>query len=1094
MPASDRLVAGGDGTRTRPDTRVSATSEPTGDLRRWTERLRRVALRFLGSPWLFVLIAAVGPFYWGRPWGDFLYGQDSTRLLQPFTFNDSPMIPYSYLDSSTFPVPDFTPYFYIDGTLRVLSDLAVPSWVSERLLLCLFAGLAAAGAVVLCRTIDSVRDRPSVSRAWVLGLVALAYVYNPFTLSITFWHVEGWTLFLAFLPWLATLALRVAHGRTVPIRFAIFVTLLGIYLAPGTISSFAVPVSVVLLWGIVAVWLVRSGRPFRWKDRLLRSTVLVGVVLGIEGWSFVPFLLVPNIAYTSNNYVTPANLVAVYTEVAATSTPFAVLTLTAFSWLARTPSAYGWFALFPLVAAAAVVFPLLAILGAGRLRRSPGALLVYAMGLTVLPLMIGGVAPLTGLDIDLLHLGGPFLVLAGAYYFLGTLYVLLTVVGLHELLHRPTVATPEGDEPEPRGRLRPAWSAAVRAVRRPSGILTVAIVALLLVAALPFATGDVDQTQGPNANVVPIPPSYSTMERYFGTPASGPDYYVLVLPMSDQSGAYLNVSGRQYLDTGNLLSSFIPYPVLETNNGPTAAALEDLFAAGPPANLAAVLANAHIRYVVDNPFANRTSPAMNRAPDGGAVNYTALLAALAGAVGPGTSVGPFLVFGVAGAIPLGWSTSELVGVNTTSDAGTLALVGGVTSGPPGWVAALRGALWSPNGTLPGWTLRPTAVTTPSAFASVRSGESLGIVDRSGRWTSPPCATGNCTANGTEFDWSATGMTVEGQLERNLSSPGEYVTDQPSSAEGYCSTSSQSVYLAANGTVSGPAFLTANVSLVSPGVNNWASIQLTSGNVSLLLQTYQDSPAHLAALALSALANGVPYAWHNSLLPQLLPNGAAWTMSLGWNATTADAEIAAGNASASTSLAFGNLVADAVNPGFNPAAAPRSPVAITNATENVSMVGAALCLHATAVARLPDVAFLVAEGPEGPSNDSIGTNGSVSSSGDVVVDSGASRFVVLGYPYDPLWTASGASGVGLSQVAGAPFANVFAVLGPGPGAVVTFHFRTWIIVGLEASWFEVTGLVAVGVLLTYRARRAGAATAAPSTTDAPGTERSRDRSP
>lgn len=1056
---------GVDGAIDRSD-QPGTTGTPS-EWRVWLDGTRVWALRLLRSPWLFVLLAAVGPLYWGRPFGDLLYGQDSTRLFQPFSFNDSPMIPYSYLDSSTFPVPDFTPNFYIDSTLQLFADLSIPPWLSERLLLSLFAGLAAGGAVVLLRSIDSVRDRPVATRGYLLGLVALVYVYNPFTLSIAFWHVEGWTLFLAFLPWLVALAIRSAHGHALPVRFAIAVTLLGVYLAPGAISSFAVPVALVVVWGIAAVWLTDLRRPVRWWNRLSRSVLLLGAALGIEAWSFLPFLLIPNIAYTSTNYVTPANLVFVYQEVSATATPYSVVTLTAFSWLVQTPSAYGWIAWFPILAAAAVVFPLLAILGARGLRRSPGALLVYAIGLTALPLMVGGVVPLSNLDLALLRVGGPFLVLAGAYYVLGTVYLLVPIVGLHEVVRRDAASRPTPGPGPPPDCPSSAWRRAGRVVRRPSTLVTVALAVLLVLCALPFALGDVDQTQGPNANVVPLPPSYPALEKYFGSPANGPDYYVLVLPMSAQNGAYLDIAGRQYLDTGNLLASFIPYPVLETNNGPTAAALEDLFASGPPVNLGAVLANAHVRYVIDNAFANRSAPSMNRAPDGEAVNYSAIVAALPNATGAATTVGRFAVFAVPGAVPIGWSTSQLVGVDTPDDDTALGFVGAVSSGPSNWVPALRGALWAPNGTLPGWQLRPTPVTAPSATIAVPPGFQPGVVDRAGHWSAPPCSTGSCIANGTVFGWSGSELTVRGPVERNSSMPGAFRTAQPSSPQGYCSTPAQPVYLASNGSVSGPAVLSANVTLVGPAANNWATIELTDGNVQLLLQTYEDTTGPSSALALSASTADVPFAWHNALLPHLLPAGVAWTMSLWWNASTASATLSAGTASVSTELAFGDRTADAINPGFNSTAVPPGVVRLTNANETVSLVGGALCLHSTEVAELPNASFLVAEGPGSPESASGASASSVTASGDVLVSSATARYVVLGFPYDPLWTASGGNGVGVTEVEGAPFANVYAVTGGENWTVVTLHFRTWIIVGLEASWVEVGALLAVFVVLTVR---------------------------
>ncbi|MCI4332554.1 MAG: hypothetical protein L3K01_02310 [Thermoplasmata archaeon] len=1033
-----------------------------------------------------MLLAALGPLYWARPFGDLIYGQDSTRLFQPFSFNDSPMIPYSYLFSSTFPVPDFTTSFYIDSTLRVLGSLGAAPWLAERLVIGVFAGLAAAGAVVLLRAIDAARDHPAAARGWVVGLVVLVYVYNPFTLSVTFWHVEGWTLFLALLPWIAALVVRVVNDRTLPLRLAVVVTLIGIYLAPGAISSFAVPVVLVFAWGWVAVWTRAGTQRLGWRSRTARSILLLLVGLGIELWSFVPFLLTPNIAYTSNNYVTPENLVATYLQASSTWGPYPVLTLTALSWISHTPSAYPWIAYLPALTVAAAVFPFVLLLGARRLRDSPGALLVYAIGLSAIPFMIGIVFPIAEFNEDLLRLGGPFLILVGGFYFLAPVYLLAATAGLYETLGRHVRTGPNQctDAADQVSRL-PRFRAPHRRLPTPTQVAALALGGFLLASALPFALAEVYQTGGPNADIVSVPPSFPALASFFGTPPSGPDYYVLVLPMSDQNGVYLDLGGRQFLDTGNLLASYIPYPVLEANNGPTAASIEQTFTFGPPPNLSALLADLHVRFVVDNPFANASAPASNEAPGGAAVDYTAILAALESQIGPGTSVGRFTVFSVPDAIPLGWSTSELVGIQSPSDVGALSLVGSVTAAPPGWTQALASALWSPDGGLPGWSITPVQVTGPTTQLTLTADDRATVVHDSGDWSGAPCQSGACESNGTDYNWRANVLTAQGTSERSTERSGEFTAVPSGGTEGSCNAPAGTLTYASNGTVTGPAYVTANVVLQSPGPDNWVTLELTNGNLSLVLQAYQNGTSGPASIGLNALYRGTSFVWHNEPAPIASSAGTALKLLLTWNASTAFGSLAEGSQTAVTELAFGNPAVDATNPGFAPSAAPSLPANLTTANASVSLSGGVFCLGNASVDHVPDAKFLVAVGPGSPiGGPTIGMASSVGSSGDVRVDSAGASFVVLGYPSDQLWSGTASSGAPLTELAGAPFANVLEVGGPPRGVLVTFHFRTAILLGLEGSWFESGGLLLAVVYLTVRRSRPRVEAGPPSMPGAP----------
>jgi hypothetical protein len=1072
-----------------PDPRATSSGRSVA---RWA---RAQLLRWPYGPWPFVVLAALGPLWWGRPYGDYLFGQDSTRLFQPFSFNVSPLVPYSYLFSSTFPVPDFTPYFYVDATLRFFDDLGSPAWLSERLELVVFAGLAAAGAVFLLRAIDAAHRPPRRSSGALIGLAALAYVYNPFTLSVTFWHVEGWTLFLAVLPWVAALAVRLAHEPKVPWRFVAATTLVGIYLAPGAISSFAVPIAVVIGWGLVALWLTRAPRPFPWRPRLLRTGLWIAVAAGVEAWSFGPFLLIPNIAYTSNNYVTPANIVTTYLQASGTWGPYPVLTLTAFSWLVRTPSAYGWIAWLPLVAAAAFVLPVVVLLGARGLGRSPGALLVYAVGLTLLPFMLGGMPPITAVNERFLALKGPFLVLVGGYYFLAPAYLLVAVVGLQELLWRPEVVPPVAARSAPTARpaRRTVWAVALH---RPSSWIALLIAVLLVVAAFPFATAGLYQTTGPNADAVAVPESFPTLGHYFGAPSGGADYYALVLPMSAQNGAYVDIGGRQFLDTSNLLATFIPYPILETNNGPGAAALESWLAEGPPPNIDAVLSDLHIHYVIVNPYANTSAPSMNEAPGGAPIDYAAWYGALATSLGPATSVGPFSVFAVPDPIPIGWSTSQLVGIDAANDSGALSLIGAVRTGPPGWTEALGTALWSPNGTLPGWTLHPYPLLGSRTTVTVAPGVTATTVGATGAWSPLPCAAGSCSTNGTTYDWAGSTLTVSGLLERSTARPGDFTANVSPSAGGYCSSSGGSVALSSTAPVTAPAVLVANVTLTAAAPNNWATLALTEGNLSLTLQAYQNGTGGPADVGLSAAYLGTNFAWHNVYLPSPIADGGTWQLALDWNDSTAFGSATAAGVTTPVGLGFGSDGADLADPGVDLAAAPPGAVGLGTANESVSLTGGTFCLPGTTTTALPTASYVVTDGPGAPTSAGWNGSSSVVSGGNVLVRTDGATYTILGYPYDPTWRASASGGGAVSEVGGAPLANVVTLGASAGPQVVTFHFQTSILLGLEASWVEVGGLTVFAVALSLRrgTRPPPPAPRTPSTPDGPSPAPPPDRAP
>lgn len=554
---------------------------------------RRLLLRRGGWwEWVIPLAISLVAWIWLDPTGTYLFGQDSLNFLNPFTTNNNPLFQFNPIFSWGSPIPDEIPQFYIQGINLGLSHLIPTVGPRERILAWLGAATGSVGTWLLLRSVLSANGLRTNQFLLLRSAATAFYLMNPFTLTIVWWHFEGWSLFYVFVPYLLWFLLDATYSskfRLVPLAT---VTMIGIVLGPGLASGFAVSVVLAILTFAAAIVtrMLREGRVTR--DSLYRLSAIICSGPLLVGWSIVPYILVPHASIGSTSYVTSTNFQQVFALQSTTTSLWNVSTLAATSWIYNVPSAFGTPDIAHWIFVPGVLGFTAFVAGGVALPRWKGLGWLYSIALVALFAAAGDNPPFGSLNSSLLGLGGAFLLLVNAYYFLIQYYVLLLTVLIlvipvtllstaSQVASRqsaaslaPSAGSPRGvegpdgthaprprsvspEDPTPHGF--PGWS---------RGPLVIAISALVTSACLPFLIAPVVQSKGDNANALVLPSSFNELKATLDSDGASSSYFTLVLPMSAELGVPLVFpDGSGLLDTTDLISSFIPSYVLEADTG-----------------------------------------------------------------------------------------------------------------------------------------------------------------------------------------------------------------------------------------------------------------------------------------------------------------------------------------------------------------------------------------------------------------------------------------------------------------------------------------------------------------------------------------------
>jgi len=1050
-------------------------------------KLNRENLREVLTP---ITIGLLGLIWLLRSGLYYLYGQDSASLIRPFNFNHSAVIPYSYLYSRTFPVPDYAPYFFLDSFETGLTWLIATPAIDEIVVIVAWAVAASVGAWLLFQALAKAwfgnRSAQFLPRIVATSL----YLVNPFSISVIWWHIEGWTPFYAFLPFLLWFLITTYFDRRINLTRYAFVVLVALCLAPGVTGSFAVPVTGCVLAFLLAI-VVKAFSTHTLKSlKPITLLALILLPLFLFGWDFVPYLLLPNPALTSTGYVTPTNEIAAFYNASTFTTPWNSLRLVGFSWLYVPSDAYGWGSGIVSIEVAGTLLVLLFTLGALWIRRRQGLWVFYILGLVALFATFGSNGIPGVINHAALTLGGPFLVLVNSYYIVGEVYVVAICVGCFAVLSDMTAALDS---------LRRIWMVGARIATalawsktrrhtlitnsktRPSTIhlsrnhapwkLTfIAALLLLTVTWYPVISSGIYQASGQNIDEFQLPASFSDLSDFFLRNSTGPMYNVLVLPMSSTAAMPLNIGGQFFLDSSSLISNFVPYPILSTNTGQLPVTLMNWFAQPEQSQLLTVLQVAHVKYVLIDPFANLSSTLVEVSPSGASVDWTIVETALNQSLGLPREVGSFELYTVPGTVPLLWAENAIPVVETNDFRDYVHFAAAVSSKSllGDW---LRHSVWSSSNVSGGSELFPYPIGQPRESWNLPANSSaLAILANGSVVDVTPSVAPQYSLNFTEGGASRVLMSSLHSLEQ-LSDFTNLTTDMSLANGSYVNPSGNSTQLSFLNSYSGPLILQANFTMKPIPGQNWVTFYVSGGDLDLRVQLYEGYGGSTLTLGLAAYDNGTPYAWSNQALPAR-PDVSTFSLVLWLNATVLHAELSGTQPSidSGSDLYYSGLANISLNEGHNLTVANhglRIPRSV-----NMTMITTYPELRLTDlnIFRQSDVVWVASVQPN-LTNETILSSVQTQAGGDwtihLTIPVGSNEtFVVLALPYFPTWSGTSQQGT-VTRVPCCAEYNVFLATPAGNGNEsldLTLSFGTYIGLGMLIAIAEFVAFAALILIL------------------------------
>lgn len=1058
------------------------------------ERFRGLLKRTLLGNYLVPVLIGLSSLLWMGPLGSVLYGQDSWSFTNVFTFNSSPLIQYSYVYSWVSPITDPEPGFYLVSISNFFYQISHNFGWQDHLTVVF---IIAVGCVGFWDLLTLVPNHKGPGRGWpglfFRSAATLCYVVNPVTLSVVYWHVQGWTAFYSFLPFLMSYLVSLETRKRNDVRRFLQTLAVGIILGDGVSGVFAIASAylVLIFLAILALSLVTKATPLRQLPGLVAMPIVLTVLL--LGWSAIPYLLVPNYQLTYNGYVTPSNAVTSALQQNHGNTLTSVLMLTGFTWLHNVPGAfpfaYGTLLLSGVLASVVIFASLLTI------RHSPNFILLYLAAIPAIIASAGTNPPFGSEVLSLIQHGGLFYSLVDPYSAFVYFYAILFPLGLYLLLRRGSqlmevFGTSDEARYNTRGLAGPVESTrtipmlVARFKSSPRsrlclGAMVVAIaIAACLAAPLPIVSGGEYQLRGHNIAAFEIPSSFSLLSTYFAKNYSAPAYNVLILPMSSISAYTFGSNGSWLTGGNNFFASFIPYPAIYANTSPMAVALMNYLASPDLSGVLNVFVALHIRYVVINPYTDQSEWFMQRAPDGVTQNMSQITMALNKSVGTPVSVGGFSVYYVPEAQPIISVLSQVNLVQVPSWASYIALLNSINDRPTTAAAGILESEWSPNAFVgPAVVgIQPYSVITAASSYNLTGREfPYAILDNGSVVGGSPQALIE-EAQGASYSSSTGVLELEDHLLASLNQSGGKLTDMNnSSANSYVNAIGHTGFLSYVSEFSPNLTVAVEANVIELESSNWLDIEFQSGNISATIELFQANTSPSYSLGIYLEYNGVRFAWTGATVPSQLTSTPISIISR-ITSTAVQAEILGPPVNISAQLNFSGTAQITADQGYNLSAAPPTTLdKLGNVTVQFRATNPSLVLTQFNVAQTgPINTLLVATSPILPPL--VPSRVAIQYNGDWTVEyesQGAStaRYLTLFFPSTMLWVGS-EDGSPMEKLQMGSAWNTVALPDTGSEGsqrLATLSFNVGFNSGLFVSFVELAAVPAVALTLWRRRR-------------------------
>lgn len=619
-----------------------------------------------------ILGLSVVIFLW--PFKYFIYGEGNLLFLNPFSYNISPLMQYHYSYSYSFPISDGAPYIFLDTIIYVLHFLT-RSWIATEDFLILFISVIQSfGIFFMLSVVNNTRGKPLDSSFILKSLLTALYMFNPFSLSITWWSLQNWTFFYALCPVTIGICLEISFNKAFVWKHYLPFLLLLVVFVPGINGAFAVPFLYILLFFTIYIAFRSIFKDKNVTDSFKTSVKKIfllftpGLIVLLP--AFLPYVFLPLGNEIAPGYVTKSNLITTFLIQSRTTQILHVLSLYAFNWLYFASATYPWMIFSSYMQDISYLIIFLFLISFFYIKNS--RLIRLFLIFTFVPVMfsVGNNFPFGTINLFLIGLGGPFYIIINSYYIMGELYVASLII-IFFILYSYYEVKPKKFLQDHLQKSRNEhndqadlsnWN---HILKKPTHFyhktnlskyfkifVVLALIILLTSYLYPvIATGEYTNN-GPYSTEVRIPNSFYELKDYFDMNYTEPNFNVLVLPLSQNGVIYQEINNTAWQDSGQFLASFIPYPLLQANNSIVDCIINNFLSTYTYANLTLLFEYLHIKYIVMNPYYNESISSMTLSQNGNVFQQKQLSREFCKFFGRPHHIGSFIVYEVNNPTPI----------------------------------------------------------------------------------------------------------------------------------------------------------------------------------------------------------------------------------------------------------------------------------------------------------------------------------------------------------------------------------------------------------------------------------------------------------
>jgi len=803
-----------------------------------------------------VLIAAT-VFLFINPFKYYIFGQDSVPFIGLFTFYQNPLFTFN----------DGIEMTYFSFLVNSLNTVFHNPIVTEDILMFFGALLATLGIFDLINVLDFKFGRNTSMLGKIVA--SLFYLYNPFTLSVTWAHIMSWSFLMIAAPFLISFLIDTLYNGG-NLKRLLATTILFFFLAPGTSEAF-LPFILIIFLIFLLYWLYFFTKALMSHEETIKSHIkkLVYIIifpLLAFFWNFVPMYNI-GLLYTFR-ISSPSYLFQLFYWESRTTTLMHVLSLLAYSWIYLVPNAYPWIGSLHVIQLVGYSLAYLSPLGAIMFAKSK-KVRPMAIAAVIAVIFSTGVNPPFGIiNYYLFRLGGPFLILTNAYYFVCQFYVLFLTILIYFLFGLSLSSIPKS---ESIGKFRKRIYTNIRHLPiyyKP--LMALLIIAIVGISSYPFFTNQVYQNTGTNIDELNLNNGALELQTFLKSNYTSPYFYTLLIPTSSLDGAtYLSYNNNStFADSRGLISTLDPYPLIWCNNSLISTILENYLSSGDFSDMAGVMQYFHVKYIIFTWDYPSDIYWMTHSPDGKTYNMTEIYASLVKSFGNPYNFGNYYVFTVQNVTPFLGAIQNPIFVNSSMD---------------NYINFLASLNYSQ---LPQNQLK---LFTEALLASGDEGNSMSVLEYVPQKNYDLPLNGSLllmdngslvSANIIAKHNNSKYLTLKPLIVSEISNKSTYSTNMLFKNSTYYSKSPSTIWFKQN--VSLPSLLNITFSMENTTFNNTDYIDLKFGNVIVSVQAINVSQTagsnnYILALTANFAGKSKPYCWKNIWLPNI--NGKKIDLSI-----------------------------------------------------------------------------------------------------------------------------------------------------------------------------------------------------------------------